>query len=451
VKKYFYLKNGQQIGPFTYDELWNQKIATNTQVWYEGMREWQRADTFPEFANWFPKQNVAQIRPQQTVRRPQRRPVQQRPVKRKKSYRGIIGIAIFLIGAAIVYFYWIQNTNTTPDKNTFAQKIKTSSNKKKAQKNIQIVIPEVDENTEFSFEDYPLNPDKLGNKIATFLGTARHSFADAKLIYMEPHAEDRFQFIVDTYTEPAMKMFFQGVVPSIKYQSLTSALVLFYNPWNDVVLITDWHIFKGELFINDMELVTADYLQLDGQNIAQLAPMWTRDLEKLPIEALTDQAEKREKLFDNIWGTMTGTGTWRKLLYCLSTTDLLLQHQAIVAFRLRDQFLGLQNLIRGEELEILRKPFMPDLKKLHAETGLKTLLETGVETPGIVSENMAIFPSDTWEKSSVQAIRKVPEGAFVFVTSPRLTKTFLSFYYKFGSENELLLNRIDWCTFDNEI
>ena len=101
------MKNGQQVGPFSYDELWNQKISANTLVWFEGMQNWQEAYLLPEFVNWFPKPVAAQPAS----------PIQMQPVQ-KKSYRGIIGIVIFLVGIIVIYSLWLQANPDSQSKTT---------------------------------------------------------------------------------------------------------------------------------------------------------------------------------------------------------------------------------------------------------------------------------------------------------------------------------------------
>ena len=463
MKKYFYLKNGHQIGPFSYDQLWQQKISPETMVWCEGMPQWQKAKSVHEFTNWFPNQAAAQKRqPQQTQKRPQqnisnRQPVrgrQNQVAKPKKSYRGIIGVALFLVGIAIIYILASQAMNDSVDESNqdleTNEKSSSSSPKGKQQK-VDAVFPAFGTNDNFTKENYPLHPQQMGEHISDFLGTARKSFSEAKLLYMHPDAEEKFQYIIDTYSEIAIKIFLQGPIPVIKYQSLTSALVLFYNPWNDLVMITDWQLVEGQLFMHDVELVTADFLEYDGLNIPEADPLWARTPDVLPIEALTNSMKQREELFDKLWKTQTGTGNWRKVLTSLLSPVSLVKNQAAVAYRLRDHYAGMQYLIIGKDMAVLRNPFIRDMKKLHSKNTLPNLLNAGSQTPDIVRENFTIYPTEIWTNASLQVVRKVPEGAFVFVTTPKLTKTFLSFYYKFGTENELILNRIDWCTFDNEL
>lgn len=456
MKKYFYLKNGQQVGPFSYDELWNQKIAPNTKVWCEGMPEWKNANTIHEFANWFPQQAIAQKRPQQPIRKPQQsaRPIQRKPVKRKKSYRGIIGVAVFLI--SVVFILYLYNQKSSDPSDTSKQKVAVNSKsksgtKKSIQKSIEVIAPEFSSDDNFTIENYPLHPEQMGNRIAEFLGTARKSTSQAKLLYFHPDTEESFQYIIDTYSEKAIKLFLQGPVPLIKYQSLTSALVIFYNPWNDLVMLTDWQLAEGQIFITDIELVTTDFLKYDGLNIMEGTPLWARDLEALPIDALSNSVEQRAELFDRLWGEPTGTGNWRKVLTSLSSPVYLINNQAEVAFRLRDQYLGMQYLMKANEMNDLRKLFTSDMKNLHSKNKLEKLLNAGPNTPDIVRENFSLYPPEIWKLASFQIVRNVPEGAFVFVTTPKLTKTFLSFYYKRDSENKLFLNRMDWCTFDNEL
>ncbi len=456
MKKYFYLKNEQQIGPFSYDELWNQKISPKTMVWYEGMKEWQQARTIPEFANWFPKQPAAQKRPQQKIRKPHQpsRPVRNQPVKRKKSYRGIIGLVVFLAGIAAIYYFWSQGNSgkqSGTEQHVAAKKKSSSKTRKGNNETVDIQIPGIAASDNFTKENFPLHPQQLGNQISGFIGTALKSYSDAKLLYMHPDAEEKFQYILDTYSEIAISVFFQGLVPVIKYQSFTSALVLFYNPWNDLVMLTEWQLVQGEMFIHDIELVTADFLEYDGQSITQVYPLWARSPEILPIEALSNSMEERMELFDQLWSKQLGTDNWRKILYSLSSPVALVLNQSDVAMRLSNQYLNLQYLLKDKEMSILRKPFTKAMKKLHTENKIAELLNEGPNTPDIVKENFSLFPAETWKQATFQTIQKVPEGAFVFVTTPKLTKTFLSFYYKFNSENELLLNRIDWCTFDNEL
>lgn len=50
--QYYYLKDGQQVGPVEVDQL-RGVISKETYVWHEGMANWQKAVDLPELASLF--------------------------------------------------------------------------------------------------------------------------------------------------------------------------------------------------------------------------------------------------------------------------------------------------------------------------------------------------------------------------------------------------------------
>jgi len=62
---YFYLdQNGQQQGPIAANELPNYGVTRNTQVWKQGMNNWQLAGSIPELSHVLPPQGIKSIDPQ---------------------------------------------------------------------------------------------------------------------------------------------------------------------------------------------------------------------------------------------------------------------------------------------------------------------------------------------------------------------------------------------------
>lgn len=53
MKKYFIVENNQQAGPFSIEELRAKAISAYTLVWFEGMANWQQADTIAELNSLF--------------------------------------------------------------------------------------------------------------------------------------------------------------------------------------------------------------------------------------------------------------------------------------------------------------------------------------------------------------------------------------------------------------
>lgn len=54
MKQYFIITQGKSHGPFSLEELKQQRIAPDTLVWREGMDAWQKATIFPELARLLP-------------------------------------------------------------------------------------------------------------------------------------------------------------------------------------------------------------------------------------------------------------------------------------------------------------------------------------------------------------------------------------------------------------
>jgi hypothetical protein len=51
--QYYFIQNGQQMGPFTLEQLRAYSITPDTDVWCEGMTNWAKASTVPSLAPLF--------------------------------------------------------------------------------------------------------------------------------------------------------------------------------------------------------------------------------------------------------------------------------------------------------------------------------------------------------------------------------------------------------------
>ncbi len=55
TKNYYLIENGQQIGPFTYDELKMKNMNSNSSIWYDGLDNWLRVGEIPELLHLIEK------------------------------------------------------------------------------------------------------------------------------------------------------------------------------------------------------------------------------------------------------------------------------------------------------------------------------------------------------------------------------------------------------------
>lgn len=62
VKGYYFVgKDGQKLGPSTAEEVMNYGITPQTEVWCEGMTDWEEADKIPEFKALFDKSSTSEL------------------------------------------------------------------------------------------------------------------------------------------------------------------------------------------------------------------------------------------------------------------------------------------------------------------------------------------------------------------------------------------------------
>ncbi len=48
TEKFYYIRNGQQVGPFEAEQLAQENITPQTMVWRQGMEDWKEARLLPE-------------------------------------------------------------------------------------------------------------------------------------------------------------------------------------------------------------------------------------------------------------------------------------------------------------------------------------------------------------------------------------------------------------------
>lgn len=110
MNQYYLARNGQQLGPFTPEQLRQQGIRRHEMVWRSGMSDWMQAGSVPELANIFPQYGNQGGSPQHNPNpSPRPNPYAQQPQGRRQvglMVMSILGILASLIqlGTAIGMF-----------------------------------------------------------------------------------------------------------------------------------------------------------------------------------------------------------------------------------------------------------------------------------------------------------------------------------------------------------
>jgi len=113
----YYLHNGtEQEGPFYISQLKKKGITRETEVWYEGLSDWTKADQIDELKELF-EQSPPQIPP---IKQHETDQTDQTDTKPKKSFLGknLIKLGLIAIGIlgvlAFVFMFTTNNSKPTP-------------------------------------------------------------------------------------------------------------------------------------------------------------------------------------------------------------------------------------------------------------------------------------------------------------------------------------------------
>jgi hypothetical protein len=117
------------------------------------------------------------------------------------------------------------------------------------------------------------NTKVLFTEINDFIDLLRHSPKHATFIYMNPPAQSSFE-AVDTLCGPALKYFAQGMLPLICPLNSESAMVGFYHPWADAMILTEWAANADGAEIRELEFVTGDFIRSSGEPPFYSPPEW---------------------------------------------------------------------------------------------------------------------------------------------------------------------------------
>lgn len=108
MRKYYYAEGKVQRGPFTFDELKEYNITTNTKVWCEGMSNWERAGDVEDLSRLFnsipppiPEDTPPPIPDDTLSLTPEDIPLTTSFLSKKRLVFTIGGLLIFLVVGAI--------------------------------------------------------------------------------------------------------------------------------------------------------------------------------------------------------------------------------------------------------------------------------------------------------------------------------------------------------------
>ena len=138
MKKYYYVKDGKQIGPLSKEEIISEGISMNTLVWCEGMTSWVRASELEDFKGTnqvLPPPIPTEHNSESVDSISQTNEAESSTNSRKSVWQAIIAILCLSILVLIVWFYSSnKGTEITQDSINVQKQEKVIEQKQNAQR-----------------------------------------------------------------------------------------------------------------------------------------------------------------------------------------------------------------------------------------------------------------------------------------------------------------------------
>ncbi|MFZ5807035.1 MAG: hypothetical protein ACOY3I_07510 [Verrucomicrobiota bacterium] len=237
------------------------------------------------------------------------------------------------------------------------------------------------------------------------------------------------------------QFFFGTSVSAVNALNEETILTLFYNPWSDVALITEWKKQENKPICTDAELVTGDILRNNKNPI--LTPLWRREgTAPPPLEVIVATSRTMKdflKLYVNAHKSKNPT-EWRSRLPNFSTEKEIKGNEMAVGV-LFGQALAAMHVFFTEKDFAPVKSQMAQVRALLIEGKIDELLALAKDTTKENQDVLRKIPLE-WDRATLISVAKNSKNTFVFLSSFENPEYFASFWFKDGSK-EPSISRID--------
>ncbi len=143
----------------------------------------------------------------------------------------------------------------------------------------------------------------------------------------------------ETQSQIGWALFFNSAVKVYAGGNVKAPIIGYYNPYNDIFLITAWSEDEGIYKIADAELLMGDFIRNENDTL-DVIPFWLRGKIHRP-EALGRSVALSLLAFEKVFNETT-SDTWRKRLPVLTNQDSLNEiNYSLAALRLNDHLINI--------------------------------------------------------------------------------------------------------------
>jgi len=293
--------------------------------------------------------------------------------------------------------------------------------------------------------------EQLIDQVMQFRQQARTQPEEAFTAYAGKKAQKLFGPLGRTLcpsTDPSRgwAYFFETSVFSMSFITSDTALAVFYHPWSDVALITEWTRSKTGNSITDAELLMGDTLRNQGNPPYDIEPHWLRSPVPPHLAASLSSAQTIHD-FRRIFSSESSNFKkgWRSVM---TNPKLIKSNYLGVGYMFEHNLAGLLKFENDSNLAAARQQSNDILAKLQlglADEVLAIAPETRPESRDVIKA----YASQLGQARAITCIVKrddqKKEHLFVIFSIPGKPESLMSFWFKADDASSLqyTIRRID--------
>lgn len=293
--------------------------------------------------------------------------------------------------------------------------------------------------------------EQLIDQVIAFRQQARTQPEEAFTAYTGKKAQKLFGPLGRTLcpsTDPSRgwAYFFETSVFSMSFITSDTALAVFYHPWSDVALITEWTKSKSGNSITDAELLMGDTLRNQGNPPYDIEPHWLRSPVP-PYLAASLSSAQTIRDFRRIFSPESSNFKkgWRSIL---TNPKLLKSNYLGAGYMFEHNLAGLLKFESDSSLATVRQQSNDILAKL--QMGLADeVLAVAVEARPESREAIKQYATQLGQARAITCISKrdeqKKEHLFVIYSVPGKPEYLMSFWLKAddATASQYTIKRID--------
>ncbi len=251
-------------------------------------------------------------------------------------------------------------------------------------------------------------------------------------------------------TDPAKGWvyFFETSIWSLSFPSTTTVVAVYYQPWSDVVLVTEWTRKEGGTTLTDADLIMGDALRNLSKPPYEIEPHWLRS--PLPSNLAAGISSARTvKGFEKIFSPLNNASKngWRSAMQLGDSTLMDTNHKSVGTMFERN-LAGLTRYNDDASMAPVRDKTREVLEQIRSGK-LDTVYKTAAETQPQVRSILKDYGNKWGDAKVITCVTKrddqKKDHTFVVMSMPRRPELYMSFWFRQGSgqTSQPTLARID--------